>query len=84
MAQIIVIQGMPSEPDAQSFPFTINFNVRKGVRWDVDDGNAFVTTDNQSRKKWPDGQVFGFSDSSTQSITVEASGAGQIRVVINH
>jgi hypothetical protein len=83
MAQIIVIQGMPPEPNAQSFPFTINFPVRKGVRWDVDDGNVFVTTDTQS-KKWPDGPVFGSSDSSTKSITVEASGPGQIRVIINH
>jgi hypothetical protein len=84
MPQITVIQGAPSEPDAESFPYTRNFDAKKGVRWDVDNGNAFVTTDNQSRKKWPEGPFFGASDTSTKSITLEASGTGHIKVIINY
>jgi len=84
MTQIVVIQGEPSELDAKSFPHTEIFNAKKAVRWDVDDGNAFVTTDTQGKRKWPDDPFFGASDTSTKSITVEASGDGHIKVVINY
>ena len=84
MPQITVIQGQPTEAGAVSFPHTETFLPKKRVTWDVTDGNAFVSTDNVPSTKYPKDGVDGFSDNSTSSITVTASGTGHIKVLINY